>query len=61
MKTKKIYMSLVMFIKGRFFGKNTGPTYTLDELLEGCSRESLAPNEEDHQWLYAKPVGKEII
>lgn len=61
MKTKKNYMSLIMFVKGRLFGKTTEPTYTLDELLDGCSRESLALNEEDHQWLYAKPVGKEII
>ncbi len=37
----------------------TRPRYTLDELLAQCDA-SAAPNEEDRQWLDAKPVGREL-
>ena len=36
------------------------PEYSLDELLEGSSRESFAMTEEDRVWLASGPVGKEI-
>jgi len=37
------------------------PVYTMDDLLVGCTRESMRPTEEDKQWLDAAPVGKERI
>lgn len=33
---------------------------TLENLLEGTSKESLQLTDEDHEWLNAKSVGKEI-
>ncbi len=37
------------------------PVYTMDDLLAGCSRESMRLNDEDRQWLDSAPVGKERI
>lgn len=33
---------------------------SLENLLEGCSRENFALTDEDKEWLHATPVGKEI-
>jgi len=35
--------------------------YSLQELLEKCSPESLALDAEDRAWLNDKPVGREIL
>lgn len=35
------------------------PHYTLAELLAQCSEENMALAQEDHEWLNAKPAGKE--
>ena len=35
--------------------------YSLQELLEKCSPESLVLDAEDRAWLNDKPVGKEIL
>jgi len=34
---------------------------TLEELLEGCTRETFAMSDEEREWHDAKPVGKELI
>jgi len=34
--------------------------YSLDDLLSQCPPKSLVLDEEDKEWLGAKPVGKEI-
>lgn len=34
--------------------------YSLKELLNNCPSDSLALDDEDREWLNAKPVGKEI-
>lgn len=35
------------------------PHYTLTELLAKCSEKNMALAQEDHEWLNAKPAGKE--
>lgn len=34
--------------------------YDLDELLKNCPKESITLNDEDREWLNAKPFGKEV-
>ena len=34
---------------------------TLEELLEGCTRETFAMTDEEQEWHDMKPVGREII
>ena len=36
------------------------PEYTLDQLLESCTKSNIKMDAEDKDWLNAKPVGKEI-
>lgn len=36
------------------------PVYSIEELIAGSTKKSVALNDEDRQWLYAAPVGKEI-
>jgi len=36
------------------------PRYTLSELLAQCNEDNMALTQEDHEWLNAKPVGKEV-
>lgn len=38
----------------------TRPRYSLDELLAQCE-EAGSPSAEDHAWMDAKPVGKELL
>ena len=38
----------------------TRPNYTLDELLVQCD-ETAPADQEDHDWLEAKPVGNELL
>jgi len=37
------------------------PHYTLAELLAQCSENNMAPTQDDHEWLNAKPAGKEAL
>src|SRR5690554_4167679 len=34
---------------------------TLEQLLEGCTRETFAMTEEEREWHDMKPIGREII
>lgn len=38
----------------------TNIEYNLDELLKGCPKEAITLDDEDREWLNAKPVGNEI-
>lgn len=37
------------------------PHFTLAELLAQCSKENMAPTDEDREWLDSHPVGKEML
>jgi antitoxin ChpS len=37
------------------------PRYTLSELLAQCNEENMLLTGEDHTWLNAKPMGKEVL
>lgn len=45
---------------GVFLKPVTAPTYTLDELLETCSKKNTKLDDEDREWLNSSAVGKEI-
>lgn len=38
----------------------TNIEYDLDDLLRNCPKEAIQLNDEDREWLNAKPVGNEI-
>jgi Growth regulator len=37
------------------------PRYTLAGLLAQCNKENMTLTADDHDWLDAKPVGKELL
>lgn len=37
------------------------PHYSLLELLAQCNEENMALTDEDHAWLTAQPIGKEVL
>jgi len=61
MKTKQLYLGLLVIVKDRLFRKSNDATYTIEELLARSNKESLSLNESDRAWLNEKSVGKEII
>lgn len=46
--------------QGRIIIKKASPTYTLEQLLDGVTKEMLERTEEDNNWLNSA-VGKECI
>ena len=61
MRNKQLLIELLLFVKGRLFGKDAEVVYTKEELLDGCTEESTRITFEDREWLNAKPVGKEFL
>ena len=45
---------------GVFLKPVTAPVYTLDELLDTCTKKNTRLDDEDKAWLASSPMGKEI-
>jgi antitoxin component of MazEF toxin-antitoxin module len=44
---------------GIFLKPIAAPHYSLDELLETCTKDNIVMDNEDREWLQSTPVGKE--
>jgi len=44
---------------GIFLKPIASPNYSLDELLETCTKDNVVMDDEDKEWLQSTPIGKE--
>jgi antitoxin MazE len=44
---------------GIFLKPIAAPNYSLDELLESCTKDNITIDNDDREWLQSTPVGKE--